>query len=315
MAGLTKRFIAYDASIKCVAVASLFLRQLQEAGIDPGVEVREESNPNSTVRDSIVIASVSPKITLPTGDLSVLATIGMTGLNVVPASTKLGVILFGRNVPDGQLPDLVATTSHVQCAISDCLIIPVTLRASHNGKALLTLMLYAKQGQVATYSQATPMIFTTGAALIDAGTATPNDYTLGPVSVNGTVLTGIQDANVAFGIDAHPVGDSSNPYPQAIPIYGQKTVYEFTTNDLTFAATVGQGLVATGFVQYFRKYVAKGIVAADGAGSHVSFTHAAGLIKPGAVGIKNKTPGTAAYTFYPTDLATISTTDSIPTGA
>lgn len=314
---LVNRFIPYDCSIQCVALASAFLRQLQSYSPDFGAEVAEESNPNSLVRDSLYLRAVNPKIALPTTDLSFLSNLPGGFLNIVPDSTHPGFLAYGRNVPDGAVPDAVATTSHIKCQVSDGLLFAQSLRASHNQKAVLSLMLLARLGTVATYSINPPMAFTTGVALRDAGTGTPKEYTLGPITYNSgaTVLTGVEDMNVNFGLQVTPEGDAGNPYPRFIGIFSTRARYEFTTADMAFANVVGQSLVVTGFVAYFRKCKQGSDRELNNAGTHVSFTHAAGTIVPGAVSLKNKSTDALAFTFYPSDAPTISTTDSIPAGA
>lgn len=316
---LANRFIPYNASIKCTNLASAFLMQLKSYSLDLGVTIQEEASPGSLDRDELWVSDVTPKLPLVTTDLTFLSSCGMLGISIIPANSKPGFVAFGRNVPLGGVQDAIATASHVKVTVSDGLLVPVALRASHNQLAELSLLLHAILGTTATYSKTNPMLIEKASALVDSGYAVPKLFTAGPAqctySAATRIIQGIKDVSVNFGLNVKVESDSGNPYPSHASIYSRMPTFEFTTNDLAFAADVGEGLSVTSFSQFFRAIGELGIRV--GGGSDLSVNTSQGLIKPGAMNLQNRTPGTAAFTYYPTSISggavvSISTSDSCP---
>ena len=310
------RFLPHSVQLKTGSVDT-WINQIQSVAPDQGMDLFLESAGSEIAREFVATKAVKPKLPINTSDLTILSTIGMSGVFVVPASGKPGLVAFGRCLPLGGTPDAIATASHLKCTISDGLIIPISLRASHNASAMLQLLMHATLGTTATYSKSVPMLWEASQQITSGAGALTNLFTTGVVKFNSRLVKGILDINVNFGIQVLNESSDGDVYDSQIAIIGQDPVIEFTTRDAALAAEVGDGLsVSSGGGVYFRKITQDGQRVAEATTSHVGITFVDGMIKPGALNLQHKQADSHAFTIYPSknsSLLGISVAAAIPT--
>lgn len=312
---LATRFIPHSIYLKTGSFDT-WIDAIESYAPDQGVSLFEESGGSSTDREYVASRSVEPVMPIATKDLSFLSACGFSGLFVVPASGKAGLTAYGRELPLGGLPTAVGTGNHLKCLVSDGLLVPVSIGASHNSIAKLNLMLHCTLGTTPTYSQAAPMLFSNSNAITSGAGAVTKVWTTGPVKFNSTLVQGITDLSVDFGIQVLKESDSGDVYPSEVAIIGRTSKIMFTTKDLTLIAAIADGLSISTFAAYFRKVNQNGQRVAAATAEHIGISATAGMIVPGATGLQHRTPGSTAYTFVPSynsALITISTTAQIPT--
>ncbi len=314
---LGKRFIPHACNIKTAGAAvSAWINEIESYGPDQGVELFEESGGSETDREFVAIKAVTPKMPIVTKDLSFLGTCGFSGIPILPDSSNPGLVAYGREVLNGALPTALATADHLKMIVSDGLLVPVNIRAAHNQAAVFNLMLHATLGTTPTYSQAAPMLFSTGQAIATGAAALSLLYTAGPVKFNSTLVKGIVDLAVDFGLGVEVESDSGDVYPSFATIKSRMPKIMFTTKDSELIAAIGDGLATTTFAAYFRKIAQNGQRVAVGTAQHISVAGTLGMITPGALGLQHKSSGSTPFTFTPskdTVTITISTSASIPT--
>jgi hypothetical protein len=103
-------------------------------------------------------------------------------------------------------------------------------------------------------------------------------YSLGPVSVNGTVIPNVTNATVTPGIELQVQFYRFNYATDAF-IVRRRPVIEITTHDLPTLSSLGAGWgTGTALVAYARKRSTTGFVA-DATAQHVKFSFADGVVK------------------------------------
>lgn len=315
------RFLPHSAYIKTKAGVDAWVNQVESTTPEPGISLFEESAGSETDREFVATKSASPTIPIATSDLALLTTIGFSGVPIVPDTGKPGLTIFARELPLGAVPTAIATANHIKLVVSDGLLVPVSIQASHNAAAKLSLMVHAILGTDATYSGATPIVVTASTAITSGAGQTANIYTTGPVkyTVSGgssRLVQGITNLGVNFGIQVLTEGDSGNVYPGHTSIISRMTKFEFSTKDVELISEIGDGVSVSAFGMYFRKVTANGQRVAEATTSHIAISGTAGMITPGATHLAHKQAGSTSYTFTPaknTNLIAISVASAIPT--
>jgi len=304
--GITKRFIPHSLYMK-TGVIDAWINQVESSSPDSGVALFEESAGSETDREFVAIRGIDPTISIVTSDLSILATIGLAGLPIVPASGKAGITLFGRELPQGALPTALVTTDHITLTISDGVIIPTSLSASHNQAARLNLILHAILG-TSQYSGATPFVFATGQAITSGAGQLANIYTTGPVKIT--------DITVNLGIQVLKESSDGEVYPSVTGIIGRMPTVSFSTKDAELIASVGDGISVSAFAAYFRQVSANGQRVAPATATHVSIVGTAGMVTPVGMSLQHRQSAAGSFIYTPvknTNILTISIASAIPT--
>lgn len=318
--GLATRFIPHSAQLNTRAGVTSWINGVSSINPSSGISLFEQSSGSETDRSFVAISGVAPTVPISTTDLTILSTIGMSGLLIRSDTSKPGFIVYGRELPFGALPTAIASTAHIVLTISDGMLIPQSLRAAHNEVARLSLMAYATLGSDGT-SGATPFVYTANAAIASGAGQTSHIHTLGPFkyTVSGgssRLVTGVKEAGVNFGIAVIVEGTDGDVYPTMIAIMSRMPTMEFSTDDAELIAEIGDGISVSAAAQYFKAVDSNGQRIANGTGSHVSVSGTAGVITPGALNLVHKESAFASYTYTPvlnTNIATIAVNATIPT--
>jgi len=315
--GLQKRFLPHSAYLKTGAIDS-WINGIESINPENGIALLEETAGSETDREFVAVRDVSPTLPIVTSDVSLLATIGLAGLAIVPASGKPGLTMFGRELPLGALPTAIGTGNHISMAVSDGVIIPVSVNASHNQAAKLHLLLHAILGSTA-YSGASPFVFTNSQTITAGAGQTANIYTTGAIkwtSGGDKLVYGISDITVDFGLQVLKESADGQVYPDMVGIVARHPTIRFSTKDATLANTVGDGIAVTAFTAYFRQVAASGQRVAPATATHISIAGTAGIVTPANLNMQHRQGAAMHFTYTPvknTNILTISTTAAIPT--
>jgi hypothetical protein len=309
---LANRYVVHAVN---VIGSALWINQINSASPDAGVTLFEESSGSETDREFVAAKDVQPTLPIETTDLSVLTTIGFSGLLV----SGTGLIAYARQLPFGGLPAAVASTTHVKMLCTDGLLVPVGISAGHNQIARLSLMLHGVLG-TAGGSGATPFVWSANSAIATGAGQIANQYTTGPIKYTNAggsrLVQGISNINVSFGLQVVKESSDGDVYPTHVSIIARLAKIEFTTKDAALIAEIGDGSAITAFASYFRNIAVSAQRVAPATATHIGITGTAGMITPGAATLQHGRPGEVAFTYTPvknTNQLVISATSAIPT--
>lgn len=312
-------FVAHSVQLETAAGVSAWLDQIQSADLDAGIDLIEESGSGESDREFTAVRSREPVLRLNTTDLAFLATCGMSGVPITCDADDPGLLAWGKNVPQGGIRDAIASTVHLKLAISDGLLIPVSLEGSHNRVARLMLEAHARKG-TAAQSGAAPVVVTKDSAIVSGGQTSTARFVASVVkytSGSARLVTGIKDLSVRFGIELFKESSDSEIDLSHIAIRARNPVIEFTTLDGELLDDVGEGGAAiTSFAAYFQKVAANGDRVAKATGEHISITGTSGILIPVSGSMPHNAAGENRFRFVPvkdTNLFTIATNATIPT--
>lgn len=124
-----------------------------------------------------------------------------------------------------------------------------------------------------------PLIFTNSLALTITS-AFAHLFTLGPVKLNGTFLTGVESWTLENQIQERIVHSDGDPFPTYAGIDRYMPKLTLRSNNLAYMNTYGtRGTALSALLLYCRKKLASGINVADATEEHIKFTASTGTIK------------------------------------
>lgn len=176
------------------------------------------------------------------------------------------------------------TSVHVKRAVATGLLVTrsVTLSQRDNATANFSILCYSSTG--------TTGIVTTATEALTNSTAGGADelYGLGPLSINGTVVDDVTQAEIDFGISVEDLESEGDTGVKLRTVMGVTPRIRFRTANAAFAATVGDtglALSSTGCIAVARKRASGAThYIAAGTAEHIKFTIAAGMIVPASHG-------------------------------
>ena len=257
------------------ATPSMTLAGLRQRSVNPNIEQFILTSDGNVDPTYVAINSAKPGITFDLSDLKAfLDSCGIAGCQLVDADTY-----FQQVNPYGTRK---TGANHLKLSIADGMMVPRTLTASQGQLAQLAAELWAISSDGSA-----PLEMTASQAL-PGGAGTSVAWTLGPVSINGAAVEGIEQVTVDFGIQVDVIASDGAVYPSYVYIASRQPKITLRSMDSLLFDTIGLEGAAQGVtdsVVWFRKCVRGGARVADETEEHVSFTVDDGMITCGAVGV------------------------------
>ena len=125
-----------------------------------------------------------------------------------------------------------------------------------------------------------PMVPAGGVAL--AGTpAAAEFFTLGPVFINATEITGLANVRLSLGVQPFELGASGETYSTFCGVSRRQPMLNLTSLKASLWSTYGLlGTAITSWAMYLRRHDPDGGVYANGTAQHIAITGSAGKIVP-----------------------------------
>ena len=139
-----------------------------------------------------------------------------------------------------------------------------------------------------TYDGSNAPLICTG-SVATAGTPTAAEYYgLGPVSINGSAITGVQGWSLALSPTVEKIRDNGAVWPTCVYVLGIAPQIEITTTDVALWNTYGTtGTAVTSFtaaLRRYRNYQAGGLVYyADNTSNHITITGTLAVVTPQSI--------------------------------
>jgi hypothetical protein len=225
---LTKIFQLY-----AIKSGSTVLHQLQDATLSRNVMEQLETPTGGTKPLFTAELGSKPDISGTSGQLkSFLTLMGLSGADT-------GILkLLGRKLVNATGPVAIGTSAHASWTAAKSMGFISTITAGNKQRANLQYKFQL------LYDGTNPIIVYAGTATLDNFTAAAEQYILGPISIEGTVIEGTND----LSINLNPAEMDSADDFQADPVFHaiQKTepTIEFSTTDPGIWALDGTEITA-----------------------------------------------------------------------
>lgn len=284
---MTSIFTGADAILDAVTI-----RQVTNSSHATNQQHFKGMNSGGAVVQTVSAKSIGEVTTLTSADIAGMLGIGTStfcSVGLYVASGTVTVPYSKRS--DGAL--FASGSAHPALTGAKALIIPTSFEVSNDADfatGSFEIHWLSADGLTKGCDDAT------GAAL---GSQSFNGaYTLGPVYINGTVITGVQSFRVTPGIEVikPPLGSGSIA-PIRASIKQVMPTIQITVNDFdAIAGTVGDATAMTSANLYFKKRADSGIFASGT--NHCRVTFAAGLADTDTVSVSNNDDGSATITLH-----------------
>lgn len=241
----------------------------------PGIEQFLEGGEGSIDRTFAGTKSVKPELEFDTFALATaLSKVGLHGFRVQPAAEV--ILWYAKCDRIG----ILSGNQHLKIVLNNGLIVPTTLRANQFDHAALHYMVHTEYDGTNN-----PYTVQTNQAL---PTQLINDeiFTLGPASINGSNLLGLQSCDINFGTVVTATGDDGHLYNTFTGITDRQTTVNLQILDLLNLSSLGIAGAAqstTDSVLYFRKRTKEGGLVPNGTAEHIKLVIDAGHIIPGEI--------------------------------
>ncbi len=242
------------------------------------------------------VQSIKPAFEFTTPELDVLlAAIGVGGASVGSSTTY-----FKAGAATGSVAR--ATTSHKKVVITSSVGYWTQIRLPHNGIGEATVMLQA------IYDGSNDPFITTSSVALSGNLGVGTYFGAGPVSMNGTALTGVQEISIDSGVRLIQAGDASEEFDTFVGVEMTEPVVTIKFMNVINWDTVGIRGVAlngsTGLVFYARKYKASaagsfsaGTRVANATAEHIKFIGLNGVAVPVDTNGQQSSPTTDTIQF------------------
>lgn len=243
----------------------------------------------------VALLSIEPMSSVTVTELAkVLAVVGIDGLCIGSTQTYLTVEFYFAQI--GKCAPRLGSSQHIKLTMNEGLIIPTQIQASQGQTATLGLEFHA------SYDGTNVPLTVAVSQSIPAASQITEQFTLGPGSINGTDLKGIQQTTVNFGLTTVKEHASGEVYPTFIGITSRNPSIEYRTKKMTsintFALT-GTAQSSTDSWTYFRKQAANGTLTADATAEHIKVSVDDGIITAPSSSASNNQTGDTTVRIAP----------------
>lgn len=257
---------------KIILPSSVEMQALNAARLEAGITTFAEYGAGEVHPNFLATQRQQPLIPFTTTQLGTM----LTNVPLIGASIASATFYLKAGAVTGRVAR--ATTSHKKVACTTACFYWSTIKLSHNGVGTIDGII------VPIYDASNdPFIQTSGIAL--SGTISSQDYFgAGPVYINGTAYTDIQEITINSGLELFELGGASEVYNTAIGVRKVEPTAEVRLLKAINWATLGLGGVAlngsTGFIAYGRKYSPDGNRIANATAGHVGVSALYGRVIP-----------------------------------
>lgn len=263
---VTKLWTDYSVKVG----SATYIDGIQSVSISQGLQTALESGDGEVFASFGSLAMGGPTARFSSLNLAaVLNAIGASG-TAVGAS---GITLYSRSKAQGGTNVAAGTGTHVSYLINNGIMVPRRISARSNGNASIDVEVTARQ-QTTT----APVTYSAAATLPGNTPGVSEVWTVGPVEINGTVLSGIQSIDLDFGVSILAERGDSDVYPTFVTVRSIRPTLRVRTNHIDAISTVTDGtntlapdgsFLSENVVVYFRQRAQGGTFTADGTAQHV----------------------------------------------
>ncbi len=263
------------SQLYAVKLGSTLFHMLQDASLSANVQDLIETPVGGTMPLFNSALQTRPEISFTTPQLkSALTLLGVAGGDAGIAK------LFGRKVANKTGPVAVGTGAHASFTASASMGVINSISASNRQRASLQM------GVKLLKNGATAALVYSGTATLDSYTTAVENYVLGPILVNGSILEGTNDFQLAFNPRVSEPDDDYETEPIFTAVEATQPVITFSTSDPGIWALHNTGFLTAGGPLKVNLIAQKqnALRYADADANHILFTAGSGRIVCESIG-------------------------------
>jgi hypothetical protein len=274
------------------------LKGVEQRQHEPGLDRIEVMAGGQPYPSYVTTAMISPVKKLTVSDIStLLANVNPISGMAFPQTTVLTTVdSFYTALSDGGVRK--GATSHMRVRANKGLVVVDSITANQGQKVTAEVTIYT------TYDGTNiPFVFTTAVSL-PSTPAVSELFTMGPVTINGTLITDVTSVKVDLNPQMKIVASDGDLYPTFAAIMTMSPKITISTNDVAALNTytlAGTAVNSSGTNVYFRALTNMGTQVASATTSHVklALSNAQGQVYVGPAGGSNTDHATGSIVIQP----------------
>lgn len=257
---------------KVILPSSVEFQSFRNLRLDAGIQTMIERGAGEVHPNFIANQQQMQAVTFETPEIdTMLANYGFAG------SVASVAMWFKKGATTGRVAR--ATTSHFKEAFTTSCIYLSSIKLPHNGVGTADVTIRS------IYDGSNAPLIHTGSSALSGSIATTDYFGAGPIELNGTSYSDVQDITINTGVELAELGGSSEVWNTAIAVRIVEVSIEVrllrAINWGTAITHSGIALNGTsGFIAYGRKYSPDGTRVADATAGHVGISALDGMVIP-----------------------------------
>jgi hypothetical protein len=190
-------------TIAGISAGGTIFKDIRDTTLSPNLQMALLGASGTAYQTFVAIAAMRPALDFSSGDLkTILAKL----TNQIALAISGDFLIWFQKMAEGGVRS--AGSTHTKGTVAKGLLIPVSISLRDGQDATITCQLLMTSADGST----SPLALTGSQALVAAAGAAAG-WTLGPVSINGTALEGVEEVTINFGISPAVLGASGMIYP------------------------------------------------------------------------------------------------------
>lgn len=259
--------VANEFVLHGIANNSTFISQITNARPSPKLETMLASGSGVPFPTFVGNMRQMPEKRFETTQL--VSVLGAAGMTMGDWSGNATSLYYRRVTPFGTR-DALATASGQKLQASIAGLVVHRVSARQNGLATADCCLYLP------YDGTNAPIAVTSSVAVSGTPSSSQQFTLGPVFINGSQINGISDVAIDFGQQLIQTASDGELYPTFLAVGQVQPVVTFRGVDFSWASLGLNGSSISSLSVYLRAINSTGRVA-NGTAAHIKFSATAGL--------------------------------------
>lgn len=207
--------------------SSTLIKGVQDLKLPPNLQQLLSRGSGAVDPTHVSVGKIQPEIGFNTTAIkTALANVG----GISGAALANDTFYFQRLLADGKRG---GASLNIKVVAASGIIVPTQLRAAQSGEALLGYRAVPRSSN----GVLSPLAFTTLQSLETGQDQVSEVYTMGPVTINGAALPGVEDVLLDFGINLEIITCDGGTYPTFVGIQTRAPFFTIRTFDLDLLAT------------------------------------------------------------------------------
>ncbi len=287
---------AVDLDTATLGGSNVLLDQVQNFAVNTAVNHAIMASDGAVDPTYVSVMNQAPGVSFTsTAIATILAACGINGAVIDSDVDDPGLLCYFQKMSEGGTR--AAGSNHILMTINEGLLVPVTINAAQDSPATIDMA-----ATISYDGTNDPIVIADSQALVGSP-AVGELFTVGPVSINGTTLEGIQSTTINFGIQVIAQGGDGAVWPTYVAIMSRRPSITLRTTDVSSLSTFGLTGAAQGAsdsLVYLRKLSEGGTRVADNVAEHISFSIDEGMINVTNANVAQDSPAMADVTITPT---------------
>jgi hypothetical protein len=190
-------------TIAGVSAGGTVFKDIRDSTLSPNLQMALLGASGTGFKTFVAVQRIAPVLDFTSGDIkAILAKL----TNQIALAIDGDFLLYFQKMAEGGVRS--AGSTHTKGTVAKGILIPQSISLRDGADATITCQLIMTSADGST----TPLALAGSQALIAAAGAAAG-WTLGPVTINGTALEGVEDVTINFGVSPQVLGASGMVYP------------------------------------------------------------------------------------------------------